>query len=595
MNRIALGLATVALAALVAFFTLTPSRSIAQEGLACQKPNIQVSSTLPTPQTDGSTGGVDLACGAQYAWNAFIAVNWPAQPGARGVPDTSKPFGQGSPTVWETMRAKDELYPGNASPTVGPHGAAIDPVTHKATNPPDYGYGATADYFYSPAKVKTQDGRAIACKGQPIVASPALIPLDETTEIGKAPATDPSGYNTKPQLIRYAVKMNENIYVTVVNGQYWDGGGTPLAQSENNYVAALARGQTADPATPYVNFAPPPPSQSQPQYQTGIEVKSAWRPLNATEAMSGRFFTSTVRYFEEHASGTPCYREAMWGLVGMHLITFTPSAPWVIWSTFEQADNILSADGKPIEDVNGALIPNPKQVVVPPTSPSLSSDPSQLAPTVKAAGPYCATPGARLYFHENPNLGTLPSGGNICVNRRWNAIPSGIITVNAAAHQAISGYLTKSGGKSPWLYYKLVNVQATPVDVTAINNPRFSTTQSYYLANSVIETDYSLGEFTGNLKKGAPSNVVKNGDLITPYYNVTLLPFQASKLKFLEQPLRMGGCAGCHGTATSGGQSASFALGDNVERPESTDAFRPGKLFREYFPLAVKTHRMLSK
>jgi hypothetical protein len=220
----------------------------------------------------------------------------------------------------------------------------------------------------------------------------------------------------------------------------------------------------------------------------------------------------------------------------------------------------------------------------------LSSDPSQPAPTVKAAGPYCAQPGARLYFHENPKLGTLPSGGNICVNRRWNAIPSGIVTVNVAAHQAISAYLAQSGGKSPWLYYKLVNVQATPVDVTQMNNPRFSTTQSYYMANSVIETDYSLGEFTGNLVKGAPSNVVKNGDLITPYYNVTLLPFQTSKLTTLEQPLRMGGCAGCHGSATSAGQSASFALGDNVAKPESTDAFKPGKLFREYFPLTIKAH-----
>src|ERR1700683_5267930 len=107
MNRIALGLAAVAFAAMVALLAVSTSRSIAQEGLACQTPIIQVSSTLPTPQTDGSTGGVDLACGAQYAWYAFIAVNWPAQAGNRGVPDTSKPFGQGAPTVWETMRAKD--------------------------------------------------------------------------------------------------------------------------------------------------------------------------------------------------------------------------------------------------------------------------------------------------------------------------------------------------------------------------------------------------------------------------------------------------------------------------------------------------------
>jgi hypothetical protein len=131
-------------------------------------------------------------------------------------------------------------------------------------------------------------------------------------------------------------------------------------------------------------------------------------------------------------------------------------------------------------------------------------------------------------------------------------------------------------------------VQATPVDVTAMNNPRFSTPESYYMANSVIETDYSLGEFTGDLVNGAPSNVTQSGTLISPYYNNRLLPFQASKLSFLEQPLRMGGCAGCHGFAASVGQGSSFALGDNVVKPESTDAFKKGKLFREYFPLVKR-------
>ncbi len=597
MKRITLGIAAIAFAALLSLLALYPSHSIAQEGLGCQTPAIVVGSTMPTPQTDGSTGGVDLACGAQYAWNAFIAVNWAAKAGARGVPDPLQPFGQSAPTVWQTFRSKDELYPGNASASVGPHGAAIDPVTHKATNPPDYGFGAPAQYFYSPTAVKTSDGQAMACKGQAPVANPSLIPLDETTEIGNnqtfagtAPATDPSGFNTKPQLIRYAVKMNENVYVTVVNGQYWyHGPGTPLDQSKQNYKTALAKGQNANPVSPYVDFAPPPPSNGQ-QYQTGIEVKSAWRPLSASEAASGRFFTSTVRYFETDTAGTPCYREAVWGLVGMHLITFTPSAPWVIWSTFEQADNILSSNGKPVEDANGAVIPNPKQVVVAPTSPALSSDPQQVAPTVKASGSYCTAPGARLYFRENPTFGTLPSAGNVCVNKRWHPIPSGIVAVNAAAHAAISAYLAKSGksATSPWLYYKLVNAQATPVDVTQMDNPRFSTPQSYYMANSVIETDYSLGVFTGDLVNGAPSNVAQTGTTIGPYYNNRLLPFQTSKLSFLQQPLRMGGCAGCHGFAASIGQGSSFALGDNVAAPEPTNAFATGKLFREYFPLTVK-------
>ena len=136
---------------------------------------------------------------------------------------------------------------------------------------------------------------------------------------------------------------------------------------------------------------------------------------------SGRSSTSTVRYFEEDRSGTPCYREAVWGLVGMHLIMFTPSAPWVIWSFSNSSRQYLAPDGKPTEDANGALIPNPTQVTQTPTSSALSSDPLQIAPKVTASGPYCTMTGARPYFRENPKLGTLPASGNICVNRRWHA------------------------------------------------------------------------------------------------------------------------------------------------------------------------------
>ena len=213
---------------------------------------------------------------------------------------------------------------------------------------------------------------------------------------------------------------------------------------------------------------------------------------------------------------------------------------------------------------------------------------------MKATGPYCAQPGARLYFRENPTYGTLPSAGNICVNQRWHAIPSGIVTVNLAAHQAISAYLAKSGGKSPWLYYKLVNVQATPVDVTAMNNPRFSTTESYYMANSVIETDYSLGEFTGDLVNGAPSNVVKNGGLITPYYNVRLLLFPG------RQRLDLAGAAFAGwadardvmaSPASEGQGDLSFCVGQQRREAGIHRCLQARQTVPRIFPLqAVKAH-----
>lgn len=569
-------------AGLIALMVLSPSSGMADG--PTPPPPIVVDSRIPTVQLDGATGQEPLEFAAPYAWNLFIALNWPAQSGRRGVAAADEPFGRSTIPVWETLRSKNELYPGNASQNVGPHGAIIDPDTHKATNPPDYGYEDRPDYLYSPQQVGTDDGHIPACPGQPSVRTPAWISLDETTEIGVnqtfagvLPASDESGFNGKPQLIRYAVKMNKPVYAQVVGGQYWYAGkGSPLDAAAQNFASALAQGQSKDPNPPFVNFAPTP-KEADPNL-TGIELKTAWRPLTPTEAASGRFFKSKVRYYELNAN-FPCYREAEWGLVGMHVISFSSAAPWVIWSTFEQADNILSANGNPMEDVDGRAIAGP---LMPPTAPELSSDPNQANPTVVKTGDYCTEPGARLFFRENPTSGTLPADGNICVNHRWHPIPGKIVAVNAAAHQAIRDYLTRHGGVwSPWLYYKLINVQGTPVDAKVINGGEFSTTESYYMANATIETDYSLGMFSGNLVNNVPSYVTEDGK---PYKNTVLLPFQSAKLGSLEVPLRMGGCGGCHAFAAARlGQDFSFALGDNVVRPEPVDAFAT-HTFRSYFP-----------
>lgn len=544
----------------------------AQEKKNC-KTDTPVSSVFPIPCTDGSTGGVDMDAGAAYVWKAFIALNWPAKDGARGVPDTTKPFGAAGTRVWETLRSKVELYPGNALPLVPPHGVVL--TNGKPSNGPDYGYSDPPKYLYSPLKTTTVDGSIKACQGQQPVTTPAWHTLDETTQIGNnqtfagvLPKVDPSGRNSQPQLIRYGVKMNQDLYANIVEGQYWYKTGlgkTPLQVARDNYTSTLAKGQANDPPSPFVNFA------STVDDSAAVELKMSWRPLTGAEAASGRFYQANVRYYElASGSSTPCWREDTWGLVGMHLITFTREAPWGIWSTFEQADNILTADGKPVEDADGNVINPPSGPN--PTSPQLSSNPEVVNPVVKATGDYCTSPGARLFFRENPSYKTMPSQGNICANSRWHAIPQDIVALNAQAHQSIQAALKASGQTtSPWLYYKLINVQATPVDYSGKDNARFSSTASYYLANSTIETDYSLGMFTGDLVNGVPQNVTSSG---AKYNNTQLLPFQAGRIGFLEQPMAMGGCAGCHGYAASVGQDFSFALGDNPAEPQQPSPFK---------------------
>ena len=57
-----------------------------------------------------------------YSWRAFIAINWPAKPEIRGVPDVTKKFGDfsdpGTKVVWGTWKADYELFsPAGTEPT----------------------------------------------------------------------------------------------------------------------------------------------------------------------------------------------------------------------------------------------------------------------------------------------------------------------------------------------------------------------------------------------------------------------------------------------------------------------------------------------
>lgn len=72
-------------------------------------PLCEIPSTPPSPA--GS-----LAEFADYSWRLFVALNWPAESGQRGVPDCDAAFG-GQPTVWETYKTTEQTFlPGAEDP-----------------------------------------------------------------------------------------------------------------------------------------------------------------------------------------------------------------------------------------------------------------------------------------------------------------------------------------------------------------------------------------------------------------------------------------------------------------------------------------------
>jgi hypothetical protein len=115
--------------------------------------------------------------------------------------------------------------------------------------------------------------------------------------------------------------------------------------------------------------------------------------------------------------------------------------------------------------------------------------PQRPAKTRQSAS-FC-TPQNNLYFKDNPNDSGLTGGGAICVNQRYEPIPPDVIAVNKVAHQAIASYNTANGvASSPWPYYKLVSVQASPFDISAISpSNSIHGPAVFYQANIVVETN----------------------------------------------------------------------------------------------------------
>ena len=191
-----------------------------------------------------------------------------------------------------------------------------------------------------------------------------------------------------------------------------------------------------------------------------------------------------------------------------------------------------------------------------------------------------------LYFKDNPTFAGLTGGGAICVNQRYEPIQPDVIAVNLAAHVAITSYSVANGIESPWLYYKLVSVQASPFDVSRISpTDPIHGRGVFFQANSVVETDYTLQQFQGRIAhSGAPTAVPVPPPNPLPPPNV----FTPASLPPGVVGVNMGGCMGCHGNAqVTQGTDFSFILaGDTaVPNPDTPSALSNAAVGARYLNL----------
>ena len=170
-------------------------------------PPITISSSVPN-ELNPSNGGAPMATPEQasaFAWQEFIALNWPAGPqeGKPGQRDTpSSHVGLVTPRrlgllVWQTLRHKVEIFPGNYKAYLGSYPPQAIPVP---TGDASLGYDALPVYSYStaycglrPSKKTIRHRGSISTRPTRLrstVCLPALWTQDSSTGNSFA-ATDP--------------------------------------------------------------------------------------------------------------------------------------------------------------------------------------------------------------------------------------------------------------------------------------------------------------------------------------------------------------------------------------------------------------------
>jgi hypothetical protein len=248
------------------------------------------------------------------AWDAFLALNWPApQPIAqRGVPDRQNVTGgfftrgeggssslPNGPTVWETFKDTADIY---LNPPVKP--TSFD----TPESIPGPCQNLTLQNSRSRHRTLTTDAKA----------------SDVLTDFKQAftmfPLIDQNG-----QKVWYEVKVNRAYYDYVVGNGFYD-----------------SRNQ----AGKQISF---PPSSNTTRNEPVVKVKAAWKImglLGSRQPDDPRRFYTTTALILDPATGK-C-SENLVGLVGLHIVMKTAQLPQWMWATFEHADNAPDQSSGPV-------------------------------------------------------------------------------------------------------------------------------------------------------------------------------------------------------------------------------------------------------
>jgi hypothetical protein len=261
--------------------------------------SIELDDRIP-PDVEADPSSLDVDDAQQMfdclAWQTFVALNWPARDGCRGVPASDAPFSRSTgERVWETYKETYEVF-------------------------------QSQDPSWNPSAQRWNDEQpATQCSslahGRKVLLLTAKTPFgrDVDTEVDQAFAGFGAAIDQAGRPAYYEVRFNRDVFEYLrdggfaITGRYGYGGPPPSAGS--------------------VVF---PDDRNGATGAGSIEVKAAWKELGRDDDAT-RYYAQEVILFDDTQS--PVCRVATMGLVGLHVTRKTHYAPQRAWATFEHVDN----------------------------------------------------------------------------------------------------------------------------------------------------------------------------------------------------------------------------------------------------------------
>jgi hypothetical protein len=258
-------------------------------GSTCPEALTTASSKVPAdacPRYFEDQGGADI-----FAWNSFIALNWPADL-ATCAANTARSIGAPGPRVWETYALDSDVF----VPSGQPQPWCSDALRASLAGPRTFGGISKAPH--------------------------GLTGLEGIDEAVGGVLTDQNG-----RFVRYEVRINQDEHNYLLANDLWNKAGQARAQQPINFPQGPSDSPSRCGARPCGPVG-------------AMEVKAAWKVLSDAEKASGRFYTTEgIVYNDGNGAPSPGRNPVTLGLVGLHILHKTEKESSWFWATFEHVDN----------------------------------------------------------------------------------------------------------------------------------------------------------------------------------------------------------------------------------------------------------------